>query len=119
MMLSRIVWCSGRWGKSRERSLFPEDQLQAPGRPVFNETLLDHIRLFGGKGRGCGRAFGQAGKMNLGDCPAIGSAVKVVVRQEKGGGVGKVGIAIELVLYLHFDNLCCGCWLCWSCWSGC
>ena len=78
--------------------LLPKDKLQAPGRPVFDKTLLDHICRLGGKGGGCGRALWQAGKMSLGDCPAIGPTVEVIMDQEKSGGIGEVGVPVELVL---------------------
>ena len=77
-----------------------EDQLQASGRPVFDEAGLNEGGILRWKRRGivAGREILDFIKVGRRLCPALSSAVEMIVDQEKGRGVRQVGIPAGLIL---------------------
>ena len=88
------------WGEPYSCLLCPEDQLETSGRPVIDEAFLNDARFLCWKGRHLvpRREALNFCKMGGGLCPALCSTVKMIVNQQKGCGVGQVGIPARLAL---------------------
>ncbi len=77
-----------------------EDQLETPGRPIIDEALLDHASFVCWKG---GRLIPRREPLNFSEMggglfAASCSTMKMIVNQQKGCGVGQVGIPARLAL---------------------